>query len=286
VTVTTNNDKTGYTASTVSDKTGYALSSAGVQAIWDALTSALTTVGSIGKLLVTNIDALISSRTKPADTQAAVTLVTTTTNLTNAPTAGDFTSTMKTSLNAATPAVTVSDKTGFSLTAAYDPAKTAAQAGNQMDLVNAPNATAITAIQSGLSKPGIAQTITPPADMALNSTVAKDATVMKAASYTAPDNASITTIKIKTDQLVFTVANQVDANALSGGGGLDAAGVRSAIGLASANLDTQLDAIPTAAENAAELLSEATATPIKSNIKKVNDVTLKGDGSATPWGPV
>lgn len=33
-------------------KTGYALSSAGVQAIWDALTSALTTVGSIGKRLV------------------------------------------------------------------------------------------------------------------------------------------------------------------------------------------------------------------------------------------
>lgn len=47
---------------TNNDKTGYALSSAGVQAIWDALTSALTTVGSIGKLLVDNIDATISSR--------------------------------------------------------------------------------------------------------------------------------------------------------------------------------------------------------------------------------
>jgi hypothetical protein len=33
-----------------------------VQAIWDALTSALTTVNSIGKLLVTNIDSTISSR--------------------------------------------------------------------------------------------------------------------------------------------------------------------------------------------------------------------------------
>lgn len=62
VTVTTNNDKTGYTASTVTDKTGYALSSAGVQAIWDALTSALTTVGSVGKLLVDNINATIGSR--------------------------------------------------------------------------------------------------------------------------------------------------------------------------------------------------------------------------------
>jgi hypothetical protein len=46
----------------LTDKIGFALSSAGVQAIWDALTSALTTVGSIGKLLVTNIDAAISSR--------------------------------------------------------------------------------------------------------------------------------------------------------------------------------------------------------------------------------
>lgn len=162
---------------TVSDKTGFSLSAAGIQAIWDALTSALTTVGSIGKLLVTqldatissrmatfslptnfsalgitaggkisgvvltdtvttytgntpqtgdafarigaagagltalgdariaNLDATISSRTKPADTQAAVTTVT---NLTNAPTSGDFTAAMKTSLNAATPAASLS----------------------------------------------------------------------------------------------------------------------------------------------------------------------------------
>ena len=41
---------------------GVALSSAGIQAIWDALTAALTTVNSIGKLLVDNINATISSR--------------------------------------------------------------------------------------------------------------------------------------------------------------------------------------------------------------------------------
>jgi hypothetical protein len=84
-------------------------------------------------------------------------------------------------------------------------------------------------------------------------------------------------IKAKTDQLAFTVANQVDANALTGG--LDAAGVRSAVGLASANLDTQLgaidtvvdsilvdtddtipaliDALPTAAETVTELMDAA-----------------------------
>lgn len=40
------------TVGTNNDKTGYALSTAGVQAIWDALSTALTTVGSIGKRLV------------------------------------------------------------------------------------------------------------------------------------------------------------------------------------------------------------------------------------------
>lgn len=50
------------TAFDVAFKTGYALSSAGIQAIWDALTSALTTVGSIGKLIVDNLNATISSR--------------------------------------------------------------------------------------------------------------------------------------------------------------------------------------------------------------------------------
>jgi hypothetical protein len=50
------------TVGTNNDKTGYSLSAAGIQAIWDALTSALTTVGSIGKRLVDNLDATVSSR--------------------------------------------------------------------------------------------------------------------------------------------------------------------------------------------------------------------------------
>ncbi|MDG4903207.1 hypothetical protein P9279_22105 [Mesorhizobium sp. WSM4962] len=47
------------------------------QAVWDALTSALTTVGSIGKLLVTNIDAAVSSRSIYAggDTAGTTTLL-------------------------------------------------------------------------------------------------------------------------------------------------------------------------------------------------------------------
>lgn len=52
----------GVTVTTNNDKTGYALSSAGVQAIWDALTSALTTVGSIGKWIVDKVDVVLSTR--------------------------------------------------------------------------------------------------------------------------------------------------------------------------------------------------------------------------------
>lgn len=43
---------------------------------------------------------------------------------------------------------------------------------------------------------------------------------------------------------------------------LDAAGVRSAVGLASANLDTQLDALPTAAENATAVKTSLLATVV------------------------
>lgn len=54
-------------------KTGYALSAAGVQAIWDALTSALTTAGSIGKLIVDNLNATITSRHASGAAVASVT---------------------------------------------------------------------------------------------------------------------------------------------------------------------------------------------------------------------
>ena len=55
----------GVTVTTVSDKTGYSLSSGGVQAIWDALTSALTTSGSIGKWILDKLDVVLSTRLAP-----------------------------------------------------------------------------------------------------------------------------------------------------------------------------------------------------------------------------
>lgn len=52
----------GVTVATNNDKTGYSLSAAAVQAIWDALTSALTTAGSIGKWILDKLDVVVSTR--------------------------------------------------------------------------------------------------------------------------------------------------------------------------------------------------------------------------------
>lgn len=69
VTVGTNNDKNSYSlaASQTFSTTGSvgstsALAAGAVQAIWDDLTSNNTTIGSIGKLLVDNLNATVSSR--------------------------------------------------------------------------------------------------------------------------------------------------------------------------------------------------------------------------------
>jgi len=80
-------------------KDGYALSAAGVQAIWDALTSALIAVGSIGKKLADWVVGSLNAD-QSAVTVGTVTITTTATNLTNAPTVGDLTAAMKTSVNA------------------------------------------------------------------------------------------------------------------------------------------------------------------------------------------
>lgn len=66
------------TASSVTDKTGYSLSAGGVQAIWDALTSALTTAGSIGALIVSKLTALGASTvtvTSPVASTNAVSIM-------------------------------------------------------------------------------------------------------------------------------------------------------------------------------------------------------------------
>lgn len=108
---------TGITVSTNNDKTGYALSSAGVQAIWDALVSALTTVGSIGKRLVDYLTGDTYARLgAPAGASVSADIAGIKAKTDNLP---------------ASPAAVGSPMT---LTGAYDAAKTAAQAGDAMAL--------------------------------------------------------------------------------------------------------------------------------------------------------
>lgn len=97
-------------------------------------------------------------------------------------------------------------------------------------------------LTAGQTIPTVTNLTNAPADMALNSTVAKDATVSKpGTAQTITSNADITAIKAKTDNLPSDPADESLLIAAIGAvSGLDAAGVRAAVGLATANLDTQL----------------------------------------------
>jgi hypothetical protein len=104
-----------------------------------------------------------------------------------------------------------------------------------------------------------------------------------------PDNSGITAIKTKTDQLVFTVANQVDSNALTGGGSgatasevrieMDANSTKLTAIVADTNelqtdwadggrLDLLLDAIPTTPMRGTD--SAALAATALSNVQWTN----------------
>lgn len=73
---------------------------------------------------------------------------------------------------------------------------------------------------------------------------------------------------------------------VTGGSGLDAAGVRAAVGLASANLDTQLTAIDdlldtevAAIKAKTDSLTFTVANVLDANVQRINDVTITGNGS-------
>jgi hypothetical protein len=99
-------------------------------------------------------------------------------------------------------------------------------------------------------------------------------------------------IKLKTDNLppdpadqslIINATNAIQA-AIAALNDLSAVGVRTAIGLAAPNLDAQLDALPTATENAAAVASAAAATPLPANMVKQVGVPMIGDGTdANPW---
>jgi hypothetical protein len=73
----------GTTARALTDKTGFSLSTAGIKAIWDQLTSALTVVGSIGNKLTDWVLGMDNKVLLSTDTQSGVTIPTVT-SVTNA----------------------------------------------------------------------------------------------------------------------------------------------------------------------------------------------------------
>jgi hypothetical protein len=161
----------------------------------DAAAIATDAIGSaeISAAAVTKIQAGLSTLTQTQVTGGAYALNSSSFAFN---TAFDFTSTQKTSLNNATPSVTVSDKTGFSLTSAYDPAKTASQAGDAMTLTAGAGSALVSATAAQVTS-----------DHGSGSYVRN----------TEPDNTSITAIKAKTDNLPASPAAVGSAMTLANG---------------------------------------------------------------------
>jgi hypothetical protein len=133
VTVGTNNDKTGYTLSTAGvSAVQSGLSTLTAQQVWEYATRTLSSFGTLASEIWGNATRTL---TAISDSAGVTTLL----------------SRISAEITITGGKVDVNDKTGFVLTSAYDAAKTAAQAGGKMDIVDTPNATAVTAIQDGLS---------------------------------------------------------------------------------------------------------------------------------------
>lgn len=197
-------------AQVVSDKTGYALSTGGVQAIWDALTSALTTVGSIGKRLADNVDAAVSTRSSHA--------------------AADIWAVTSRLLSAGTNIVLAKGTgvTGF----------------NDLDAAGVRTAVGLGTANLDTQLDALPTNT----ELATALAAADDATL-----------AQIALVKAKTDNLPSDPADASDiatafgvvGSAISGLNDLSQADVRTAVGLASADLDTQIGTLATASDLAA-----------------------------------
>ncbi len=108
--------------------------------------------------------------------------------------------------------VLVGDKTGFSLVSGYDPAKTAAQAGDAMALTAGERTTVSTSVWASATRT-LSSYGTLVADVA-TAIWGAAARTLTAFGFTVDTNANATetSIKTQTDKLAFTVTNQVDVN--------------------------------------------------------------------------
>lgn len=208
------------TAITVSDKTGYALSSGGVQAIWDALTSALTTSGSIGKWIVDKLDVVLSTRLASASYTA--------------PDNSSITSIK-----------TKTDQLTFG---------TANRVDAQVYGIQSGAVTAAAIASDAITDAKVASDVTIASVTGAVGSVTGNVGGNVTGSVGSVATGGITAASIATDAIdADAIATDAVTEIQSGLSTLNAAGVRTAIGLASANLDTQLDALPTNAELATAL---------------------------------
>ena len=130
------------TVGTNNDKSGYGLSAAGVQAIWDALTPALTTANSVGKRIADFLDATISSRLPTASYSAAPSAATIRADL-------DANSTKLANLDA-TMSSRAAAATALS-TATWTPSRAAALDNLDATMTSRASASQLTAVQTALT---------------------------------------------------------------------------------------------------------------------------------------
>lgn len=238
------------TVGTNNDKTGYSLSAAGIQAIWDALTSALTTVGSIGKLLVDNIDAAISSRLSTAGYTAPPSVGAIADQVWDEAIAGHLgAGSTGLALNSAGAA---GDPWSTALPGAYGAGTAGKIIGDNINATISSRATqtSVDAVDDFLDTEIaaiLADTNELQTDWANGGRLDNilDARASQTSVDDLPTNAELATALGTADDAVLA--------AIAALNNLSQANIRTAIGLASANLDTQLDALPTNAELATAL---------------------------------
>ena len=191
------------------------------------------------------------------------------------------------SVTAAVTAGTVSDKTGYSLTAAYDSAKTASQldAAGVRTAIGLASANLDTQIGT-LATASALSTVSGYIDTEVAAIKAKTDNLPASPAATG-DIPSAATVASQVRTELTTELGRIDASissrlaSASYTAPLDAAGVRSAVGLASANLDTQLDTLPTAAENASAVWNETLSGHLTAGS---TGAALNAAGSAgDPW---
>lgn len=146
---------------------------------------------------------------------------------------------------------------GVALTAAYDPAKTASQAGDAMALTSGERTTLAGVFWA------VATTALTTAGSIGKRLVDFVTSLVYAAAPTSAANASATAAQITTDHGAGSYIRNTEP--------LDAAGTRTAIGLTAANLDTQLGNILTSADdaNTNASLAHSEATNASTNISVV-----------------